>query len=429
MAGGHTPGSLARPAHKTGAPRAPQGPRRMHIMFHMCPLLFAVCVCVYGCVEYFVCIRNSEGLRVVLAWLCARRALVGGAPSCCSPRWMSSRVSSALVESKLAALVADAPLLDASTAALLSGDELPALAAVCSALGVPLAHSTNPPDSQSLPMRLITAGVDAERTLWRTFADAALHELLTRELIDALVNHISRALDRCERAGVAQPTILEVGAGNGMLTYHLARRLGSRARVVAVDDGSSRIATQVEVQVLDQATALARFAPQIVLACWMPSGCDWTAGFRACASVREYLLLGHPSACGDERASMSKRGWPPRPSLALALALGLALGWRVWPCTVAGRAQAAPLVTSGGRRGAGSPSGATTTGSARTASPRTRQRAGCAPGSATSRSRCSAGSTARRRAASPWPSRSHSSRRSCRRARHGRQHVESAADG
>lgn len=229
---------------------------------------------------------------------------------------MSSRVSSALVESKLAALVADAPLLDASAAALLSGDELPALAAVCSALGVPLAHSTNPPDSQSLPMRLITAGVDAERTLWRTFADAALHELLTRELIDALVNHLSRALDRCERAGVAQPTILEVGAGNGMLTYHLARRLGSRARVVAVDDGSSRIATQAEVQVLDQATALARFAPQIVLACWMPSGCDWTAGFRACASVREYLLLGHPSACGDERASMSKRGWPPCPWLA-----------------------------------------------------------------------------------------------------------------
>ena len=230
-----------------------------------------------------------------------------------------SRVASALVESKLAALVADAPLLDASAGALLSDDELPALAAVCSALGVPLARSNDPPDCNSLPMRLITSGVDVERTLWRTFADAALHELLTRELIDALVSHLSRALDRCERAGVAQPTILEVGAGNGMLTYHLARRLGSRARVVAVDDGSSRIATQAEVHLLDQATALARFAPQIVLACWMPSGCDWTAGFRACASVREYLLLGHPSACGDEQASMSKgpRGLAPS---ALSLA-------------------------------------------------------------------------------------------------------------
>lgn len=230
-----------------------------------------------------------------------------------------SRVASALVESKLAALVADAPLLDASAGALLSDDELPALAAVCSALGVPLARSNDPPDCNSLPMRLITSGVDVERTLWRTFADAALHELLTRELIDALVSHLSRALDRCERAGVAQPTILEVGAGNGMLTYHLARRLEGRARVVAVDDGSSRIATQAEVHLLDQASALARFAPQIVLACWMPSGCDWTAGFRACASVREYLLLGHPSACGDEQASMSKgpRGLAPS---ALSLA-------------------------------------------------------------------------------------------------------------
>ena len=136
-----------------------------------------------------------------------------------------SRVASALVESKLAALVADAPVLDAETDALLSGDELPALAAVFSALGVPLAHSTDPPDSQSLPIRVIKGGVDAERTLWRTFADAALHELLSRELIDALVCHLSLALDRCVCAGVSQPTILEVGAGNGMLTHHLARRL------------------------------------------------------------------------------------------------------------------------------------------------------------------------------------------------------------
>ena len=107
-----------------------------------------------------------------------------------------SRVASALVESKLAALVLDAPVLDAETDALLSGDKLPALAAVCSALGVPLAHSTDPPDSQSLPIRVIKGGVDAERTLWRTFADAALHELLSRELIDALVCYLSRALDR-----------------------------------------------------------------------------------------------------------------------------------------------------------------------------------------------------------------------------------------
>ena len=247
-----------------------------------------------------------------------------------------SRVASALVESKLASLVADAPLLSADADALLSDAELPALAAVCSALGVPLAHSADPPDGLSLPMRLITGGVDAERTLWRTFAETALHEVLTRELIDALVSHLSLALDRCERAGVATPTILEVGAGNGMLAHHLTRRLEGRARVVAVDDGSSRIARQAEVHVLDQATALARFRPQIVLACWMPSGCDWTAGFRACASVREYLLLGRPSACGDERASMPKGPRAGSASLSLSLSLWLVClavhRWR--PCQV-----------------------------------------------------------------------------------------------
>ena len=145
-------------------------------------------------------------------------------------------------------------------------------------------------------MRLIAGGLDAERTLWRTFAETALHEVLTRELLDALVSHLSQALDRCERAGVAQPTILEVGAGSGMLAFHLRQRLEGRAHVVAVDDCSSHIARRGEVHVLDQATALGQFAPQIVLASWMPSGCDWTAGFRACASVREYLLLGPPSA-------------------------------------------------------------------------------------------------------------------------------------
>ena len=278
-------------------------------------LLLLILLCL--CVEYFVLpVRPLPPSPVSRAVSAGRES---APPPCVLGHRCMSRVASALVESKLAALVADAPLLDASAGALLSDDELPALAAVCSALGVPLARSNDPPDCNSLPMRLITSGVDVERTLWRTFADAALHELLTRELIDALVSHLSRALDRCERAGVAQPTILEVGAGNGMLTYHLARRLEGRARVVAVDDGSSRIATQAEVHLLDQASALARFAPQIVLACWMPSGCDWTAGFRACASVREYLLLGHPSACGDEQASMSKgpRGLAPS---ALSLA-------------------------------------------------------------------------------------------------------------
>ena len=372
-------------------------------------LLLLILLCL--CVEYFVFpVRPLPPSPVSRAVSAGRES---APPPCVLDHRCMSRVASALVESKLAALVADAPLLDASAGALLSDDELPALAAVCSALGVPLARSNDPPDCNSLPMRLITSGIDVERTLWRTFADAALHELLTRELIDALVSHLSRALDRCERAGVAQPTILEVGAGNGMLTYHLARRLEGRARVVAVDDGSSRIATQAEVHLLGQATALARFAPQIVLACWMPSGCDWTAGFRACASVREYLLLGHPSACGDEQASMSKgpRGLAPS-SLSLAGPF-----CRASLPAVLRR----PPSTLGGRRGAGSPSGAATTASARAACPRTRRRAGCAPSWATSRSRCSADSTARRREASPWPSRSHSSRRSCRRARHGRQ--------
>lgn len=254
------------------------------------------------------------------------------------------RVSSGLIESRLAALAACAPPLDASAAALLSaqqspadGAELPALAAVCSTLGVPLSHSAEPHEASSLPMRLVAgAGTAAELSLWRVLHDGALHELLTLELLDALVQHLTRTLERCRHAGIAQPTILEVGAGDGVLAHHLARRLGDRAHVVAVDDGSSRIGRRAEVLDLDQAAALERFEPQVVLACWMPSGVDWTcaahswgsnrrhgapahahiractprrsAGFRGCASVREYLLLGRPrsSTCGDEWATCGR---------------------------------------------------------------------------------------------------------------------------
>ena len=144
--------------------------------------------------------------------------------------------------------------------------------------------------------------------MWRACDVHALHELLSREFIDALATHLVRALDRCACAGIAEPTILEVGAGSGALSRHLASELerrGRRVRVVASDNGSACIARLHPVERLDCEAALAAHAPQLVLACWMPSGVDWTAAFRACASVREYVLVGEPdsSTCGDVWAS------------------------------------------------------------------------------------------------------------------------------
>lgn len=42
----------------------------------------------------------------------------------------------------------------------------------------------------------------------------------------------------------------------------------------------------------DQASAVARAAPAVVLCCWMPPGVDWAHGWAAAPSVREYVLIG-----------------------------------------------------------------------------------------------------------------------------------------
>ena len=58
----------------------------------------------------------------------------------------------------------------------------------------------------------------------------------------------------------------------------------------------------VEVEMLEQSAAVAKFAPTLVLCSWMPGGEDWTATWRSAPSVKEYVLLGVPDTgvCGNE---------------------------------------------------------------------------------------------------------------------------------
>jgi hypothetical protein len=51
--------------------------------------------------------------------------------------------------------------------------------------------------------------------------------------------------------------------------------------------------------------ALQQYTPHVVFCSWMPLGQDWTAAFRACASVSAYLLLGEcdDGASGDPWAT------------------------------------------------------------------------------------------------------------------------------
>lgn len=126
-----------------------------------------------------------------------------------------------------------------------------------------------------------------------------IYEYPTREYVE----HLSRYLaDRCaivsERTG-EEPRILELGAGQGRLSYLLSKKLPS-ADISAVDDfswGEPSVVAPI-VAKMDAREALASYSPHIVLASWVPlfpdNQPDWTSLMRAIPTVQEYLLIGEP---------------------------------------------------------------------------------------------------------------------------------------
>jgi hypothetical protein len=272
-------------------------------------------------------------------------------------------MQAAFAGSRLAACVADAPPLPEETRELLHGASLPSFQSLVDALGIPHMRTANPPTSSRLPLRILSSAAAVavqEKMLWRAYSEGGMHEILSTDLLDALATTVRKALSavtlhglsgrselngeaavvlgavdartgrvpvrvcatgECVRAKVASvyesdslPVVLEVGAGSGALSRALAARLVGFARVVATDDGSSRIAAFDEVHKLAAEMAVETYAPTLVLVSWMPSGIDWTLHFRACPSVRGYLLLGESggSTCGDGWATwgvVPDNGW------------------------------------------------------------------------------------------------------------------------
>ena len=127
------------------------------------------------------------------------------------------------------------------------------------------------------------------------------YEVFTAEHVAALAAYLLER--RAAYAGTRPLRVLEVGAGDGRLAYHLScalQRLSGDASAVhlAATDSDERglraaspFASLVRVAPCD-ARLLEAERPDLVVACWQPFGVDWTAAFRACASVREYVLVG-----------------------------------------------------------------------------------------------------------------------------------------
>lgn len=168
------------------------------------------------------------------------------------------------------------------------------------------------------------------------------YEIITQELINELTNHIGKRLNIHDHI-----TILEVGAGNGKLSYHLNKNLknkySDRCTLHAIDSWYENIPSIFDIERMSDSEAIARYNPDIILWSWMPQKPFWfqllerkywsqisdtiqstdeykeyskyCADYRIerskypeysatrrkqCNNLKEYILIGPLECCGDK---------------------------------------------------------------------------------------------------------------------------------
>jgi hypothetical protein len=110
--------------------------------------------------------------------------------------------------------------------------------------------------------------------------------VLTQEVVRELADYLRK---RAQELNLTNPVVLEVGAGNGRLTHFLNKLLPFQT--VAVDWRKWDTPTAKHVQVMDQAEAIQKLKPDIVIAAFIPSGLDWPEGWRKVPSARFPFLI------------------------------------------------------------------------------------------------------------------------------------------
>lgn len=181
------------------------------------------------------------------------------------------------------------PTALAYIAAQLDGDQgpaapaLPSFVELTSALGLAADVVDSPSPALRLPLRVLQGSAGArELSLWKTWSDHAVHEVLTTEFVDALAAtavHLLPAAEQIVDDAAELPVVLELGAGSGVLAHHLRTALQGLARVVATDSGADRIRPfcarghgddEPPVMAMDAEAAVAHFRPSVVVVAWMP---------------------------------------------------------------------------------------------------------------------------------------------------------------
>lgn len=139
------------------------------------------------------------------------------------------------------------------------------------------------------------------------------YEVLNQEFIASLASYLAERIGVLGKEADVPVTILEVGAGDGRLTHFLQGELDSqlpgRAQIIAIDSGEDQVKPAFSVETVGQKKALAKYKPQIVICSWMPLDKDWNRDFRTTLSVKEYILIGKPDVCGNDRTYDEREGF------------------------------------------------------------------------------------------------------------------------
>lgn len=137
-----------------------------------------------------------------------------------------------------------------------------------------------------------------------------IFEFFTKDYIDKFGKYLrERVYDIASKKNTDSITILEVGAGSGVLGHFLQNDSplmklapGVNVEYVATDSGIAKLHVNSNFQVLkaNYSAALMNFQPDIVICSWMPMNEDWSVFFRQFRSVYEYILIGEfdDGCCG-----------------------------------------------------------------------------------------------------------------------------------
>ncbi len=134
--------------------------------------------------------------------------------------------------------------------------------------------------------------------------ESPVFELLNEEYLNLLANYFVESVEAYGENKDNPFVILEVGAGDGRLSHFLRNKLEEKipgkTKVIATDSGEWDIKKHFPVEALGHVKAMEKYNPDVVVCSWMPLGEDFSKDIRKCDRVKEYILIGDSSCCGDE---------------------------------------------------------------------------------------------------------------------------------